>query len=115
MPDMMVLAQAVLQIFCSQGCFTIYNMRKREIIQPNIYRILPKVNQVSYTLDTIYMLNIMIQAQAVLKIFCSQVPQGYNAVVEKRAQHCNNKFNRKGKQYGSAFFMLIPHVKFSRS
>ena len=43
---------------------------EREIIQPNIYRILPNVNQVIYTLDTIYMPNIMILAQAV----CSQGP-----------------------------------------
>ena len=52
MPDIMILAQAVLQIFCSQGCFTIQNVSlKREIIQSNIYRILPNVNQVIYTLD----------------------------------------------------------------
>ena len=36
---------------------------KRDIIQPNINRILPKVNQVIYTLDTIYEPNIMILAQ----------------------------------------------------
>ena len=46
--------------------------RKREIIHSNIYRILPKVNQVIYTLDTICMSNIMTLAQAVLQIFCSQ-------------------------------------------
>ena len=33
-----------------------------------------KVNQVIYTLDTIYEPNIMILAQAVLEIFCSQRP-----------------------------------------
>ena len=37
--------------------------RKREIIQPNIYRILPKVNQVFYTFDPICMPNIMILAK----------------------------------------------------
>ena len=42
---------------------------KREIIQPNIYRILPKVNQVIHTLDTICVPNIMILAHAVLQIF----------------------------------------------
>ena len=42
------------------------------IIQPNIYRILQKVNQDIYTSDTIYMLNSMILAQAVPQIFCSQ-------------------------------------------
>ena len=44
---------------------------KREIIQSNIYRILPKFIQASYTLDTICMPNIMILA---LQIFCSQGP-----------------------------------------
>ena len=47
---------------------------KREIlvIQPNIYRTLPKVNQVIYTSDTIYMPNIIFLAQAVHKIFSWQ-------------------------------------------
>ena len=39
-----------------------------------IDRILPKVNRVIYTLGTIYMPNIMILAQGVLQIFCSQGP-----------------------------------------
>ena len=47
---------------------------KREIIQPNIYRILPKVNHVIYNLDTINMPNIMILAQVVLKIFVYKFP-----------------------------------------
>ena len=45
---------------------------KREIIQSLSYRILPTVNQVTYTLDTIYDLNIMTLTQAVLGLFCSQ-------------------------------------------
>ena len=49
---------------------------KREIIQSLIYRILPKVDQVIYTLDTIYDSNIMTLAQAVLEIFCSQASIG---------------------------------------
>ena len=40
--------------------------------QSNIERILPKVNQVIYTLDTFCEPNIMTLAQAVLEIFCSQ-------------------------------------------
>ena len=43
--------------------------QKREIIHSNIYRILPKVNQVIYTLDTFCMPNIRTQAQEVLQIF----------------------------------------------
>ena len=38
---------------------------KKEIIQSLRYGILPKVNQVTYTLDTIYDLNSMTLAQAV--------------------------------------------------
>ena len=38
----------------------------------NSFGILPKVNQVIYTLDTICEPNIMILAKAVLEIFCSQ-------------------------------------------
>ena len=39
-------------------------------------RILPKVNEVIYILDTIYDPNIMTLAQAVLEIFCSQASNG---------------------------------------
>ena len=45
-------------------------MCKREIIQPNIYRTLLKVNQVNYTLDKICVQNIKDLAQAVLQKFC---------------------------------------------
>ena len=48
MPDIMTLSQAVLQIFCSQDVFSI---QERDIIQSNIYRTLPNVNQVIYTFD----------------------------------------------------------------
>ena len=48
------------------------NKLKSEIIQSSIYRILSKVNQVINTFDTICDSNIMILAQAVLEIFCSQ-------------------------------------------
>ena len=72
-PNIMVLAQAVLEIFCSQASIGLSLEKwKREIIQSRIKRILPKVNQVIYTLDKIYDPNIMTLAQAVLEIFCSQ-------------------------------------------
>ena len=45
---------------------------KREIIQPNMHRILPNLNHVIYTLDTICLPNSMILGQVVLQIFCSQ-------------------------------------------
>ena len=70
MPNIKILAQAVLHdIYVTRLLYkTKCQKRTRDIIQPNIYRILPKVNQVIYTLDTICMPNIMILVQAVLKI-----------------------------------------------
>ena len=55
MPDIMIQTQAVLQIFLTRLLFyTKCQSRKWEIIQPNIYRILRKVNQVIYTLDNLW-------------------------------------------------------------
>ena len=50
--------------------YTRCQSRKRDIIQSNTYRKLPKVNQVIHTLDTIYLPNIMILARAILQRFC---------------------------------------------
>ena len=49
---------------------------KREIIQSWIYRILPKVNQAIYTLDTICDSNILTLAKEALEVFCSQASDG---------------------------------------
>ena len=77
MHDIMILAQGVLQIFVLHVALR-YNFfsqsRKRETIQKNINKILPNVNQVIYALNAICMPNIMILAQGVLQIFCSQRP-----------------------------------------
>ena len=60
-------------LFTSLLFYTICQNARREIIQPNINKILPKViHGISYTLWTIYTPNIMILAQAVLQILCSQ-------------------------------------------
>ena len=85
-PDIMIQAQAVLKLFCWHNCFTVQKakVRKREIIQPNIYRILSKVNQVIYTLDTICEPYIMILAQAVLQLFCWQGSIGLQRVSRNR-------------------------------
>ena len=73
MPNIMTLAQAVLQIFCSQGPLWIkYLSLKSRIIQSNFDRILWKVNQVIYIVYPICLPDIMVLAQAVLQIFCSQ-------------------------------------------
>ena len=72
-PNIMTLAQAVLQIFCSQGPLWLKCLRpKRKIIQSNFDRILWKVNQVIYIMYPNCMPDIMILPQAVLQIFCSQ-------------------------------------------
>ena len=71
---------------------------KREKIQSNIYRILPKVNQVIYTLDTICEPNIMILAQAVLQIFSSQGSIGLQWESWKRAITLQRQVWRKRKQ-----------------
>ena len=85
MLDIMILAQAALQIFCWQSCFTTQNAsRKMERIQPNIYRTLPKVIQVIYTMATVYIPNIMILAQAVFQIFCWQGSIGLQCISRKR-------------------------------
>ena len=80
MPDIMILAQGFLQLFCWQDC----QSQKRKIIQPNIYRILPKVKQVIYTLDTISEPHIMVLAKVVLQIFCWWGSIGLQSLRRKR-------------------------------
>ena len=73
MPNSMILAEAVLQIFCSQGPLWVKCLSlKREIIQSNFDRILWKVNQVIHIMYPNCMSDIMILPQAVLNVFCSQ-------------------------------------------
>ena len=74
-PNIMILAHAVLQIFCWQGSIGLQCVSwKRELIQLNIYRILSKVNQIIYTLDKICVPNIMVLAQAGSGYFVDTVP-----------------------------------------
>ena len=73
MQNIRILAKAVPQWFCSQGCsYTKSLCPKKESNSTEIYRICSKVNQFIYTLICNYMPNITIQAKAVLQIFCSQ-------------------------------------------
>ena len=56
MPDIMILGQVVLHVvfvFIMLLYYIKRQSRKREIIQPNIYRILPTFNQVIYSFDPI--------------------------------------------------------------
>ena len=73
MPNIKTLAQVVLQIFCSQDPLWVQCLSlKRGIIQSNFDRILCEVNQVTYIMCPNCMPDIMILAQGVLQIFCSQ-------------------------------------------
>ena len=68
----MILAQAVLQIFCSQGPLRAKCLcPKRGLIQSDFDRILWKVNQVVYNMYQNCTPDIMSLVQAVLQIFCS--------------------------------------------
>ena len=84
--------------------------RKREIIQPNIYGILPKLYQVTYTLDTICQLNIMLLALVVLQIFCWQGSIGLQCKSWKRVITLQWQVWRKRKKYGSANFSCLFHI-----
>ena len=84
-PNIMVLAWAVLKIFCWHGSINLQcKIWKRGIIQSNSYRNLPKVNLHILTLDTIYVPNYMILAQAIHQVFCWQGPTGLQCISWKR-------------------------------
>ena len=73
MPNIRILAKAVLQLFCSQRCFyTKCLCPKKGSNSPKIYGICSKVIQFIYTLVCTYIPNIRILAKAVLQLFCSQ-------------------------------------------
>ena len=71
-PNIMILAQVVFEIFCSQAC-TDFTMGKSEKGDNSFIDLVSFTElEVIFTLDTIYEANIMILVQMVLKIFCSQ-------------------------------------------
>ena len=73
MPNIRILAKAVLKTFCSQGCSYIKCLcPKKGTTKLKIYGIVSKLIQFIYTLVCNYMPNIRILAKAVLKTFCSQ-------------------------------------------
>ena len=83
MPNIRILAIAVLQIFCSQGCsYTKYLCSKKGNNSTENLRNRSKSNQIIYILVCNCMPNIRILALAVLQIFCSQ---GCSYIVEKGA------------------------------
>ena len=73
MPNIRILAKAVLQMFCSQGCsYTKCLCPENGSNSTENLRKVLTVNQFIYTLVCNYMPNIRMLAKAVLKIFCSQ-------------------------------------------
>ena len=72
MLNIMILAQAVLQIFCSQDPLLVKCLSLKRGISQSILTILFKVNQMIYIMYLNCMPDIMILAQVVLQIFCSQ-------------------------------------------
>ena len=98
MPNIRILAKALLQVFCSQGCsYTKCLCLKKRVTQPNIYGIGSKVNQFLYTLVCNYMPNIRILAKAVLQIFCSQGCSYTKCLCRKKGnnstENLRNRFN----------------------
>ena len=86
-----VLVQAILQIFCWQGSICIQCIsRKRVFIQPNIYRILPKVNQTICPLGIFCVPDSMILVQGVLQILCWQCSIRLQCISRKRGINQSN-------------------------
>ena len=81
--------------------------RKREIIHSNLYKILPKVNQVIYTLDTICMPN-MTLAPVVLQIFSSQSPLWVKCLSLKRGIIQSN-FARIFRKVNQVIYIMYPN------
>ena len=74
MLNIRILAKAVLQIFCSQGCSYAKCLSLKKGNKPTEnFGISSKVNYYMYTSVCNYMPNIRILTKAVLQIFCSQV------------------------------------------
>ena len=74
MQNIRILAKAVLQIFCLQGCsYTKACVQKTGVTRPKVYGRDSKVNQFIYTLACNYMPNIRILAKAALQLFVHKV------------------------------------------
>ena len=113
-PNIMILVQAVLQIFCSQGCFTTQNAksRKREIIQSNSFGILPNVNQVIYTLDTICHCPSSSGSRDIMLTRFHRLTMGKSRKQTSKKGHNARKQFRRKKIRVRLFFKISPRTKF---
>ena len=85
MPNIRILAKAVLPIFCSQGCsYTKCLCPETGVTKPEIYETGSKVNQFIYTLVYNNKPNIRILAKLFFSYFVNKVVPIQNACVRKR-------------------------------
>ena len=105
-PNIMTIAQAVLQILCSQGPLWVKCLSpKRKIIQSNFDRILWKVNQVIYIMYSNCMPYMIL---AVLKVFCSQGPLWVKCLSLKRGIIQSN-FDRILWKVNQVIYIMYPN------
>ena len=77
-------------------------------------RILPKVDQVIYILDTIFAINFMTLAEAVLEIFCSQAVIKMKKLKKGNNSPMTNPMDKE-KNTGLLNFYTHPTYQISRS
>ena len=95
-----ILAKAVLQIFCSQGCsYTKCLWPKNGSNSTETYGIGSKVNQFIYTLVCNYMPNIRILAKTVLQLFCSQGFSYTKCLCLKKESNATENLRKRFKSY----------------
>ena len=99
MPNIRILAIAVLQIFCSQGCSYTKCLcpKKGNNSTENIRNRFKISNQVIYTLVCTYMPNIGILAIAVLQIFCSQGCSYIKCLCSKKGNNSTENLRNRFK------------------
>ena len=115
MENIRILAKAVLQVFCSQGCsYTKCLYLKRRVTQRKIYEIGSKVNQFLYTLVCNYMQNIRILAKRFFRFFVHKAVPIQNAYVRKRGI-TQRKIYGIGSKVNQFIYILVcnymPNIK----
>ena len=99
MPNIRILAKALLQICCSQGCSLTKCLCLKKGNKPteNFRDRRIKVNLFIYTLVCNYMPNIRILAKAVLQIFCSQGCSYTKCLCPKKGSNSTEHFRDRCK------------------
>ena len=114
MPNIRILAKAVLQIFCSQGCsYTKCLCPKKGKNSTENLRNRFK-SQFIYILVCKHMPNIRILALAVLQIFCSQGCSYTKCLCPKKGNNSTKNLRRKKKNTGPLVFHVHAIYEISR-